>query len=195
MGSRMMHYTIGQVLAQRYGFSARFLLGAIAPDVQKNMAVAKDASHFIDRDERGFGEINLQRFINQYQAQWNDEFVQGYYCHLIADEVWLQGPINQQARQWSFGSPEREQYIDQHYQDFHSFNAILRDQYQLTPPTFAFAKDYPIQEIAPQFLPALVADLRDDFNDRRRPLQVLAEAQIERYLQQASAVYVQTLAH
>lgn len=193
MGSRMMHYVIGRTLAKRYHFSDSFLLGAIAPDVQKNMAVPKDVSHFIERDEHGFGDIKLQRFAQQYQRYWNDEFVQGYYCHLIADEVWLQGPINQQARQWPFGSIERDQYVDQHYQDFHGFNAILRDHFQLTPPTFTYQLDYPIQEIEPRFLPALVQDLVADFKDQQQPLKVLTEKQVFDYLDKSIAAYEQTL--
>lgn len=193
MGSRMMHYAIGTLLMRRYGFSKEFLLGTIAPDVQKNMKVPKDASHFIERDKQGFGDIKLDNFARQYQDKWTDEFVQGYYCHLIADAVWLKGPINQYARQFPIGSTERQQFIDDHYHDFHSFNAILRDQFALVPPQFELHENYPIAEIDPHFLPELVADLREDFNDQRKPLKMITTAQIEAYLKQSQAAYEQTL--
>lgn len=68
MGSRMMHFAIGTLIQQRHELSDDFLLGAIAPDVQKNMNVPKDASHFIDRDASGRGSVNLIRFEETYRS-------------------------------------------------------------------------------------------------------------------------------
>lgn len=189
MGSRMMHYTIGTILARQYNLPNEFLLGTIAPDVQKNMKVAKDASHFLDRDSEGFGTINLHRFHNEYQKEWANPFVQGYYCHLLADDIWLRGPINQHMRQLGRGSQSWQEYMALYYADFHSFNAILVQRYHLTPLQLLTTFEFPIIEINTTLLPALVADLTTDFQDQLQPLQVLTETYICNYLQQSVECY------
>lgn len=189
MGSRMMHFAIGTLIQQRHELSDDFLLGAIAPDVQKNMNVPKDASHFIDRDASGRGSVNLIRFEETYRSVWTNSFVQGYDCHLIADDIWVQGEFNQSLRHFDGSLAERDRLIDAHYQDFHSLNVILAQDYQLKIPTFSFPDSTPIAEIDDHLLPDLIRDLEIDFSDAVLPLTVHTHQQITSYIESAIAEY------
>lgn len=189
MGSRMMHLAIGTVIQRRYRLSDDFLLGSIAPDVQKNMNVPKDASHFIDRDASGRGSLNLNRFEETYRSVWDKPFVQGYFCHLIADDIWVRGEFNQSLRHFNGSQNERDHLIEAHYQDFHSLNAILAQDYQLGVPTFSFPVRTPIVEIDDHYLPGLISDLEGDFNDIALPLVVHSDEQIKAYVEASIAEY------
>lgn len=188
-GSRMMHLAIGTLLQRRYQLSDAFLLGSIAPDVQKNMGVPKDTSHFIDRDEQGYGSLNLGRFRQTYVSVWRDPFVQGYYCHLIADDIWIRGEFNQSLRHFAPTDMQRNQIIERHYQDFHSLNAILKNEYDLVLPKFTMPGSCPIVEIDPSFLPDLLIDLKADFSDIEHTLMIHTNEQIKAYIEAAVAEY------
>ena len=61
-------------------------IGTIAPDIAKLINQDKIKSHFADKDKN---IPNLEKFLNKYQKNLNDDFVLGYYIHLYVDYLWF----------------------------------------------------------------------------------------------------------
>ena len=90
LGSRIMHLIIANRIAERLSIKDRtaFLLGGIAPDAIN----AKDSSHFFRGDHSNYSRhIDYQEFLNKYSSIKDSPYILGYYTHLIADDLWLQG--------------------------------------------------------------------------------------------------------
>ena len=66
--------------------NSKFLFGAIAPDVSKEVELDRKVSHFIDNDN---GIPNLDLFLKKYRNNITDDFVLGYYVHLFTDYLWF----------------------------------------------------------------------------------------------------------
>ena len=90
LGSRIMHLIIADRIAERLSIKDRtaFLLGGIAPDAINS----KDQSHFFRGDQSDYSRhIDYQEFLNKYSSIKDSPYILGYYTHLIADDLWLQG--------------------------------------------------------------------------------------------------------
>jgi hypothetical protein len=57
------------------------MLGGIAPDIHRLMGVPKGVTHFKDRDAKGRGFINYERFYNAHKSVIDVPFYLGYLCH------------------------------------------------------------------------------------------------------------------
>jgi len=65
--------------------NTKILIGSIAPDLSKLVLETKVKSHFVDNDD----DIpNLDKFLEEYKNNLNDDFVMGYYIHLYTDYLW-----------------------------------------------------------------------------------------------------------
>ena len=62
------------------------LLGGIAPDLGKIANGSKIEAHFQDTDDN---IPNIDRFLNKYKSNINDDFVMGYFIHLYTDYLWF----------------------------------------------------------------------------------------------------------
>lgn len=64
----------------------KILIGSIAPDIAKQIGETKNKSHFIN----GKKDIpDMNKFLNKYKNNLNDDFVLGYYIHLYTDYLWF----------------------------------------------------------------------------------------------------------
>lgn len=62
------------------------LLGGIAPDLGKIANGSKIEAHFQDTNN----DIpNIDRFLDKYKSNMNDDFVMGYFIHLYTDYLWF----------------------------------------------------------------------------------------------------------
>ena len=90
MGSRIMHLIIANRIAEAMSIKDKttFLLGGIAPDAVS----PKDLSHFLIGEVEDYSRsIDYKRFLNKYSSQAENHYVLGYFTHLIADDIWLNG--------------------------------------------------------------------------------------------------------
>ena len=87
MASSMIHIVVANELNKKMDKDkTQLLIGTIAPDISKLVGDVKKHSHFIDDD----GDIpNLDRFLNKYKKNLDDDFVLGYYIHLYTDYLWF----------------------------------------------------------------------------------------------------------
>lgn len=65
--------------------NSKLLIGSIAPDISKQIRQDRTISHFIFKD----GLIDLDKFLDKYKNNLDDDFVLGYYIHLLTDYFWF----------------------------------------------------------------------------------------------------------
>ena len=65
----------------------QLLIGSISPDVSKLVGETKLYSHFLDSDDTDIP--NIDRFLERYKDNLNDDFVLGYFIHLYTDYLWF----------------------------------------------------------------------------------------------------------
>lgn len=87
MASSMIHIAIANEINKTIKKDkTKLLIGTIAPDISKRIGQTKKESHFLDFG----GDIpNLERFLEKYKNNLNDDFVLGYYIHLYTDYLWF----------------------------------------------------------------------------------------------------------
>lgn len=161
MGSRIMHYCISSLLADRLGIENRneFMLGGIAPDINGLMGVAKGVTHFKDIDASGKSRINYFRFYDTYKDTMNKPFYLGYLCHLISDVVWLELYL----KIVGFASPQQlKEKALVAYRDFARLNGRITKQYSLKLHQHVLPT-VNIDGYNNEYLPALLDLLRKDF--------------------------------
>ena len=87
MASSMIHIAVAnevnKVLKRN---NKHILIGSIAPDIAKHIGNTKVESHFEDSDN---DLPNLDKFLDKYNNNLDDDFVLGYYIHLYTDYLWF----------------------------------------------------------------------------------------------------------
>ena len=87
MPSTIIHMAVAKEINSKLKRdNSKFMLGAIAPDLSKEVGLDRNVSHFIDNED---GIPNLNLFLGKYKDFLNDDFVLGYYVHLFTDYLWF----------------------------------------------------------------------------------------------------------
>lgn len=88
MASTMIHIVVANELNKKLKKdTSKLLIGTIAPDISKNIGENKVKSHFLDNKDTDIP--NLEKFLNKYSKYLDDDFVLGYYIHLLTDYLWF----------------------------------------------------------------------------------------------------------
>ena len=132
MGSRMMHYALGKVLADRLAPKDRegFILGCILPDALPPDKKHDCNCHYITLfDDDGYKWFDSIRFFDEYTDEIKtDSIYLGYYFHLISDNVFRQifyielGLISRRGEKSLF---------KEFYQDYNILNRQIAGYYRL----------------------------------------------------------------
>ncbi|HAT53931.1 MAG TPA: hypothetical protein DCW31_01555 [Lactobacillus sp.] len=186
MGSRMMHFAIAQQVKPK---DLNFIYGSLAPDVSGRNRQFKVLTHFMSPNTDGVTyTIHPEWFANKYRnLLTQDAFVQGYYAHLRADEIWLQTVFNPLIRPQL--KLNRESKLKQYYADFHTLNLMIAKRYQLSMPALPTKGNTKtvVNEIRKGDLTGVIQDLRDDFVPlQERSLVMLTMPEIEKYISTCS---------
>lgn len=161
MGSRMMHYCISSIIADKLQIENRneFMLGGIAPDIHGLMGVAKGVTYFKDFDASGKSHINFMRFYETYKDVIHEPFYLGYFCHLVSDVVWLDVYFDiveyVSAEQWG-------KKLNIAYSDFGKLNGRIIDHYSLELHPHVIP-NISICNYNVDYLPTLIDLLGNDF--------------------------------
>ena len=87
MASSLIHIAVAKELNKDLKRDrSKMLIGTIAPDISKLIGETKIKSHFQDAPDN---IPNLDKFLNKYKQNLNDDFVLGYYIHLFTDYLWF----------------------------------------------------------------------------------------------------------
>lgn len=128
MGSRIMHLIIAHKIAEKLSLEDKspFLIGGIAPDAVST----KDASHFFAGDLKDYSRhVDYMAFYEKYKSEAENLYVLGYFTHLIADDIWLQGFY----LPWLKNRMEADHELFKRYHnDFQLLNGKLLEHYELT---------------------------------------------------------------
>lgn len=184
MGSRIMHLIISQKIAERIEIKdkASFLAGGIAPDA----ALEKERSHFYAGQQENYTRrIDYTGFLEKYNTHKEQSYILGYYAHLIADDLWLQGFY----LPWLKNRMENDQNLGRLYhQDFMLLNGQLLAYYGFnesilpSKPTIVNLEEVTEQQVM-QFLPYVQGDMVYDEDMLKQNLQVFTLQQIIGYIE------------
>lgn len=199
MASRMMHLAISERVAENFGLDLmRFNLGNLLPDLHENTREAKAISHFrIEREpyedskDDKYQYYDYEQFLQKYENKIYDDLYLGYYCHLIADELWIQNIYIKYMR-----DENRKKRIDQqnnYYHDYSRLNQIIKEKYNLK--INVVLDEVEILEIDSRKISELKALLEYDFNTRYDNLDLLLfnYDSIKAYIEEASLIIIKDL--
>lgn len=176
MGSRIMHYSMAKVLANKHGYNQKFLLGSIAPDVNKNSKTPKALTHFI----HGKRNICPEFFFEEYGPNLT-QFQLGYYLHLLGDKLWLETVFKKYIL--NNKSYPKAELLEKYYADFTVLNHDLILRYSLSEPNLSFPIVTNVKEIEDTDLPLLVAEFKSDFTVvKNESLKVFNKNDIYQYI-------------
>lgn len=182
-----MHLIVGNEVSKRLNIKNRnlFLLGSIAADATND----KLSTHFYVGDLELFTRhIDYEAFIEKYKDIQDNDFILGYYSHLITDEFWMSGFYVP----WLRNRIEKTSDIQSlYYKDFYLLNSKLLDYYKIQEEVEDIF-DIPekidlVEEVLDENLNKFLEYIRDDLNYTREelqePLKVFTIPQIIGYLE------------
>lgn len=89
MASAIIHLAVAKVLEKYFKINNEkdYYLGAIAPDISKQIGKSKIKSHFLYNEKEDVPNIDM--FTNKYPFFYKNDFNLGYYIHLYTDKLWF----------------------------------------------------------------------------------------------------------
>ncbi len=90
MASTIIHLAIAKKVKEHVKVKREkdYYLGAIAPDISKQIGETKEKSHFLLNT---YNEVpNIDLFIKKYHDFRNNSFDLGYFTHLYTDKLWME---------------------------------------------------------------------------------------------------------
>ena len=139
MASTLIHMAIGKKLAKKLNKdNQEFLLGTIAPDLSKIIGESRSISHFIDDADEETPNIN--RFLQKYIKDLNNDFVLGYYVHLYTDYLWFKYFIPEIFNKGhklitkidgTVINMDKKDFTKYVYNDYTNLNYLLIDKYNI----------------------------------------------------------------
>lgn len=187
MGSRIMHLMIANRIAERLSIEDKttFLLGSIAPDAVS----PKDLSHFYIGEVQDYSRrIDYKGFLNKYSSLAKSPYVLGYFTHLIADDLWLNGFY----LPWLKNRMEVDQEVlNLYHNDFRLLNGKLLEYYgfkdELRKKLCYLPTIFDLQEVkskdVEEFIPYVLGDMEYDKEVINEKLNVFTFNQIIGYIE------------
>ncbi len=115
------------------------MIGAIAPDISKQIGETKEISHFLDHSNED--DIpNINRFLDKYRNDLHNPFTMGYFIHLLTDKYWFRDYIYQFIERYTRENVKKKVTYtairDLIYNDYTNLNTDLIDKYNLSLDIF-----------------------------------------------------------
>jgi len=138
MASAIIHLAIAKELLDSLPIknTYNYYLGAIAPDIAKQVGITKADSHFIKNTYNNVP--NLTIFTEKYPNFYKNDFELGYYIHLLTDKLWIEEYLNNHSLNSSItlldGSSmetTKEELQKILYSDYTNLNIQLIEDYDL----------------------------------------------------------------
>ena len=138
MASSVIHLAIAKKLKKCLNVknSYDYYLGAIAPDLAKQISRTKKLSHFLFDTREDVP--NMDKFTEKYKYFYKNDFELGYYIHLYTDKIWFNEFINSLTYRNSVKlldgtiiKATEQEITSMIYQDYTNINIQLIDEYNL----------------------------------------------------------------
>ena len=161
MASAVIHLCVAKKVNSYLNLNEReFSLGAIAPDIAKQVGVTKNKSHFLDENDSEDTPPHYERFIKKYKKYLDRPFELGYLVHLMTDYYWFKDYVYKYIEDYTNDKSITYTAIKKIiYSDYTSLNQDLIDDYMLDLYYFQNEIEYPkspITEIPMDKLDVLV---------------------------------------
>lgn len=142
MASSVIHMAVASEVNKKLNRDiSKLLIGTIAPDISKLVGDSKIKSHF--SNEENDDVPNIEKFLDKYKNNLNDDFVMGYLIHLYTDYLWFKYFIDDVdystiitkidgTKVWC----NKEEFRDYIYNDYTNINIELIDKYNLNLKIF-----------------------------------------------------------
>jgi hypothetical protein len=90
MASAIIHLAVAKKVKEKFLVENEkdYFLGAIAPDIAKQIGRSKDESHFLINTREDVPNIEI--FIKRYPYFKYNSFDLGYFTHLYTDKLWFE---------------------------------------------------------------------------------------------------------
>jgi len=138
MASAVIHIAVAKEINKDLKMKEKELfLGAIAPDISKQLGESKVKSHFLLNDKSDLPI--LDNFLNKYQDNLNNPFIMGYYIHLFTDYLWFKYFISEITNDNNYIkllnenkiTCSKEEISKLIYNDYTNLNILLIEEYNL----------------------------------------------------------------
>ena len=141
MASSIIHIAVAKELNKRLKRNeSEYLIGSIAPDIAKIVGISRNLTHF-ETDDTAIP--NLDYFLSKYKKDLNNDFVMGYYIHLLTDYFWYKyfytDIVNENTITELDGTQLKlswEEIRDMIYNDYTNLNIKLIEEYNLDLKVF-----------------------------------------------------------
>lgn len=140
MASAIIHLCVAKEVNKYLNMDEKYLfLGAIAPDISKQIGQTKEISHFLDHKNED--DIpNIDSFLKKYRNELNNPFEMGYFIHLLTDKYWFRDYVYKYIERYTKDkTKEKITYTaikDLIYNDYTNINIDLIDKYELSLDLF-----------------------------------------------------------
>ncbi|MDA5560751.1 zinc dependent phospholipase C family protein [Exiguobacterium sp. MMG028] len=120
MGSHLMHLVIANEMINELPEldEVAFTLGSLAPDATTEKG---DSHYYAGKHDDLSRRLDLEQYWCDSLGE-DSSFRLGYYAHLVADEIWLQGFYKSWLKEIITQNPEKQAA---YYADFDAYNARL----------------------------------------------------------------------
>lgn len=161
MASSLIHICVAKEINKFLKRNEKnLLIGTIAPDISKYLGQTKEKSHFSNNINEDIP--NIEKFLNKYQDNLNNDFVMGYYIHLYTDYLWFKYFITNFTKQdCIYTLDNRKLFLNEDdklkyiYNDYTNLNGQLIDEYNIElsmfyeelPPIENIIKEIPMDKI------------------------------------------------
>ncbi|MEG0905180.1 MAG: hypothetical protein RR915_03190 [Cellulosilyticaceae bacterium] len=133
MASRIMHYTVGHIIAERLNIQEKnkFILGNLEPDLSHQEDGSYLIAHFIRKNNELMTKgIDWSEFAEQYKESILEDIeVLGYFVHLITDACWIKNIRDTHIRKYSV--EKRKELTTKGYREMYKYNGVFIHEYQL----------------------------------------------------------------
>lgn len=143
MASAIIHLAVAKELKKYLNVSDEkdYYLGAIAPDISKQIGQDRDISHFIINTKKDNPNINL--FISRYPNFKYNSFSLGYFIHLYTDKLWFNGFLDKIVTNNSIKlldgtsiNVTEEEISNMIYSDYTNINSKVIEEYDMNLSLF-----------------------------------------------------------
>lgn len=161
MPSRILHFCITNEILKSIKIDHNtFILGNLSPDAHDGTLSGNFSAHFkISQTE--YPVFDLKAFRDKYMSNGFNEFILGYYCHLITDKTWSKSIYLEYLQ---CNEEEKNSRAEMCYKDYFTLNGIILEYFNLDKVLLKVPQKISVEEIRPEKLMLLVESFYNDFN-------------------------------
>lgn len=203
MASAVIHICVAKEINKKLKRNEHELfLGAIAPDISKQIGEDKKKSHFLTSAKDGVP--NIREFMEKYCDELSKDFCLGYFIHLYTDKLWFDGFIDTlllgdsirllDGTKIPMDNEEASRLV---YNDYTNLNVQLLDEYELDLSLFyqpLVVPDTKIDEIPVEKLQVLLDQMSVIIENSKKETAYLFDIySIKNFISEASEIIYQKL--